>query len=74
MIDYNHELYYHTYQEAFEAYLARKFNLARKKFSDALCLRSDDPASKKMIARIETINPNQLPFDWDGSINKKYSK
>jgi hypothetical protein len=63
------ESYYQTYHEAFEAYLSRDFALAREKFMVSLSLRPDDPASKEMVARIDAVNPDQLPTDWDGSIS-----
>jgi len=62
------ELYYQTYQEAFDAYLSRDFVFAREKFKESLALSPDDPASMEMIARIDAINPDHLPADWDGSI------
>jgi hypothetical protein len=62
------EFYYDTYQKAFNAYLSQDFTLARDKFEEALSLRPDDPAAKEMIARIDTIDPDKLPADWDGSI------
>jgi len=67
-IDPDHELYYQTYHKAFEAYLSRNFSFAREKFSEALTILSEDPASKEMIARINAINWEELPADWDGSI------
>ena len=67
-IDPNHELYYQTYHKAFEAYLSRDFFLAREKFLEALSIRPDDPASKEMIERIDAINYEELPVDWDGSV------
>jgi len=67
-IDPDHELYYQTYHKAFEAYLSRNFSFAREKFSEALTILSEDPASKEMIARIDAINWEELPADWDGSI------
>jgi adenylate cyclase len=62
------ELYYQTYNEAFEKYLSRDFNLARDAFNKALSMRPDDPATKEMIDRIDDINSKELPADWDGSI------
>jgi adenylate cyclase len=61
-------LYYQTYHTAFGAYLSRNFAAARQQFGSALSLRADDPASQAMIARISTLNPSDLPDDWDGSI------
>jgi len=67
-VDPDHELYYQTYHNAFEAYLARDFSSAREKFADALSIRFEDSASKEMIARIDAINDEELPADWDGSV------
>lgn len=67
-MDLNLNLYYQTYHEAFEAYLAKKFTVAREKFLEALAIRSGDKASKEMIHRIDNINVDELPNDWDGSI------
>jgi len=66
-IDPTDLLYYQTYEEAFETYLSRKFALAREKFVSTLSLRPDDSVSKEMISRIDSLNPDDLPDDWDGS-------
>lgn len=63
-----HELYYQTYQKAFEAYLSQNFVFARNDFLKALSLRPDDLASEDMIMRIEAIIDKDLPKDWDGSL------
>ena len=60
--------YYHTYQEAFEAFLARNFTQALEKFALVLQLRPSDPAAKDMISRIVSLNLGELPENWDGSI------
>ncbi len=60
--------YYQSYQKAFEAYLAQDFTLALEKFAATLQYRPDDPVSKKLIARIVTMNQNDLPESWDGAI------
>lgn len=62
------EVYYATYQKAFELYLAKDFEAARAVFRKALDLRPDDPASRQMIERMDNLNANELPPDWDGSI------
>jgi len=67
-IDSKDELYYQTYHEAFETYLSRDFSSALEKFQAALSLRPDDPASKEIITRMDELNPDELPADWDGSI------
>jgi len=67
-IDPDHELYYRTYHKAFEAYLSQNFSFAREKFSEALSTLPDDLASKEMITRIDAINDEELPTDWDGSV------
>jgi adenylate cyclase len=64
----NDEIYYKTYEEAFDLYLSREFSEARRKFKEALIRRPDDPAAQDMVLRIEGLDPNQLPPDWDGSI------
>lgn len=62
------ELYCQTYHKAFELYLARDFTHARDAFGKALSMRPDDPASKEIINRIDNINSEELPDDWDGSV------
>ena len=68
-VDENLELYYRAYHEAFEMYLSRSFTSARESFKKALSLRPGDPAAREMIARIDTIDPNELSAEWDGSIS-----
>jgi adenylate cyclase len=63
------ELYYQAYEEAFAAYLSRDFHPARAKFQKALSLRPNDPAARDMLERIESLDPADLPPDWDGSIS-----
>ncbi len=60
-------LYYQTYNDAFESYLSKDLETARRKFTSALSLRQDDPAAKKMISRIDLLNRKKLPEGWDGS-------
>ena len=60
--------YYQAYEEAFTAYLERDFKKSLEKFEHALTLRPDDQASLFMTARIRTLDPRNLPQDWDGSI------
>ncbi|MBN2124404.1 MAG: adenylate/guanylate cyclase domain-containing protein [Deltaproteobacteria bacterium] len=67
-VSHEDERYFHAYEEGFEAYLSRDFALARERFSAALTLRTEDPASRKMIDRIRQIESLDLPEDWDGSI------
>lgn len=67
-IDAKDLLYYQTYHEAFEAYLSRSFAAAQAQFTQALSIRPGDPAAQAMLARLETLNPNDLPDDWDGSV------
>jgi hypothetical protein len=64
----NDEIYYRTYEEAFNLYLSREFGEARRKFKEALTRRSDDPAAQDMVRRIDGLDPKDLPPDWDGSI------
>ena len=60
--------YYETYQQGFDAYLAQSFPEARGIFETALSLRPGDLASSSLIGHIDSINPEELPPDWDGSI------
>jgi adenylate cyclase len=62
------ERYLRAYEEGFEAYLSRDFPSARTRFREALSMRPDDPASRDMLERMETLDPGKLPPDWDGSI------
>ena len=62
------ERYYSVYHDAFELYLSKEFDAARKGFQEALSLRPHDPAAKDMLQRMDGIDPNLLPPDWDGSI------
>lgn len=61
-------LYYQTYTAAFEAYLARQFDVAHAQFSAALTLRPNDTAALEMLARIDELDPDALPDDWDGAL------
>lgn len=61
-------LYYQTYQDAFETYLAQDLVSAKDKFALALSLRPDDLAANKMITRIDLLHPDKLPDNWDGSV------
>ncbi len=60
--------YYQTYQTAFEAYLSRDFATARGQFMAALRLRPDDPAAAWLLSRMKSLNPAELPKDWEGSV------
>ncbi len=60
--------YYRTYHEAFTAYLDKEFSLAHEKFTQALALRSNDPAAQGMLSRIQSLDLHSLPEEWDGSI------
>lgn len=60
--------YYGLYQAAFDTYLEKNFTTSREKFTAALAIRPDDPAAAEMITRIDALNRNTLPEDWDGSI------
>lgn len=62
-------LYYQTYHAAFEAYLARHFDLARSQFVAALTLRPHDTSAQEMLARIDRIAPETLPEHWDGAVD-----
>ena len=67
-VEPNDEIYYKAYEEAFNLYLSREFGEARRKFKEALTRRPDDPAAQDMVQRIDGLDPNRLPPDWDGSI------
>jgi len=60
--------YYQAYQEAFTAYLSRQLAAAQAQFTQALCMRPDDPAAQAMLARLGSLNPDDLADDWDGSV------
>ncbi|MFC1534140.1 CHASE2 domain-containing protein [Thermodesulfobacteriota bacterium] len=66
--DQSHDLYYQTYHNAFEAYLSKQFSFAHTKFLEALAMRTEDIASKEMVDRIDKLNFDELPNDWDGSV------
>lgn len=59
--------YYRTYQEAIEAYFTKDFTIASKHFADALSYRPKDLAAMGLIDRINSLDPNRLPTDWNGS-------
>jgi len=63
------QIYYVTYQEAMELYLARHFDRAEEKFRAVLSIRPDDPASAEMLNRIRNLQGQDLPPEWDGSIS-----
>jgi hypothetical protein len=58
-----------TYHTAFEAYLERRFEAARQGFTDALTRRRPDPTATRLIERLNGLDPQGLPGDWDGSVN-----
>jgi adenylate cyclase len=60
--------YYEAYGQAFAAYLSRDFVSATDQFARALSIRPDDPASHAIVARMQGLNPHDLPETWDGSI------
>jgi len=60
--------YYQSYQTAFDAYLSRDFVNAHKQFTYALQLRPRDPAATWMLRRIDALDPDKLPEDWNGSV------
>ncbi len=60
-------VYYQTYQQAFEAFLQRDFTSAREKFSYALSLYPEDPASKILLERMASLLSNGAPENWDGT-------
>jgi len=62
------EAYAAAYEWAFEAYLDRDFDAARKGFEEALAARPGDPASLDMLGRMKALDPRRLPEGWDGSV------
>ncbi len=60
--------YYEAYTVAFEAYLARRFDLACAQFAKALAVRPSDAAAHEMLERIASLDPEKLPDDWDGAM------
>jgi adenylate cyclase len=60
--------YFQSYEEGFEVYLARDFGRARDRLQAALSLRPDDIAAKEILSRMDALDPERLPPDWDGSI------
>jgi adenylate cyclase len=60
--------YYQAYTAAFEAYLARRFDLAHTQFTTALAVRPSDAAAHEMLERIASLDPEKLPDDWDGAM------
>ena len=59
--------YYRLYEEGFQAYRGRDFKTALERFNRALQLRSDDAPCLNMISRIDALDWERLPADWDGS-------
>lgn len=70
-IDSRLESYYMLYNQGFEAYLSRDISTSLDKFISALSIRPGDPASVGMIDRINSLSPENLPDDWDGSVSLK---
>jgi len=65
------EKYCQAYHKGFEAYLACDFVSARKSLLQAASLFPNDPAADEVIHRMEKIDPDALPENWDGSIALK---
>ncbi len=66
------DLYYTLYDQAFNAYLERRFPTAASLFNQALALRPGDKAISGMLERlcnIEDVILNER--EWDGSISLK---
>jgi adenylate cyclase len=60
--------YYQAYNAAFEAYMARRFDAARVYFTTALAVRPKDLTTLEMLARLDDLDPQALPDDWDGAL------
>jgi hypothetical protein len=63
------QAYYQAYHTVFEACLERRFEAARQGFTDALSIRRHDPTATLRIERLDALDPQGLPGDWDGSVN-----
>ncbi|MBF0273872.1 MAG: adenylate/guanylate cyclase domain-containing protein [Nitrospinae bacterium] len=59
--------YYSLYSEGFEDYLSRNFSTAKKAFEEALIIKPDDVAAKRMLERVTGMDSAKLPSDWDGT-------
>ena len=60
--------YYQAYTAGFEAYLTRRFDMARAQFTMALTVRPTDAAAREMLERIAGLDAEKLPDDWDGAM------
>lgn len=60
--------YFKEYQNGMEMYLSQAFQPARVHFVEALQHRVNDLAATQMFQRIETLSPELLAEDWDGSV------
>ncbi len=63
--------YFNAYEQAFDAYLLREFKDAKELFKKALSFRQADTACVEMLLRIEKLDLESLPEEWDGSIALK---
>jgi adenylate cyclase len=64
----NDRQYFKAYQKGINAYLAQNFESARQHFVDALLHRASDQAATQMLQRIDSLSPELLSEDWDGSV------
>jgi adenylate cyclase len=55
------------YAEGLAAYRARRFDDARKAFAAALESVPDDGPSRTLLARVDDLQANPPPADWDGA-------
>lgn len=62
------EEYIEAYEKAFHAYLSADFRAARAGFEKALAIRADDPASRELLERVDRLEMEPLPENWDGAI------
>lgn len=62
------EEYIAAYETAFHAYLAADFRAARTGFEKALTIRPDDPASLNLLERVDRLELEPLPKNWDEAI------
>jgi adenylate cyclase len=59
--------YYQAYNAGFEAYLARRFDLARAQFAAARAMRPTDAAAGEMLERLDDLDAEKLLDEWDGA-------
>ena len=61
--------YHEIYHKAFNLYLAGDLLNAKNGFVQALALQHKDPASMRLIKRIEGLEHESIPDNWNGSVS-----